>query len=310
MTRQLASLAHVVIDLIRSDPTAPPVERVGGAGLYAALGLRLSVTEPILLFSGVGRDMLDDHADFFTRWAIETAGFTVHSLHTPRTVVTYGRTGERDEQSFFGDDHFREHDPVLPPGTGRGDLIGLYTFQESQSPTWAELMAAKREADFVLLWELSAIDCGVDGWRRVVARLEAVDAVSLNLAEAQSLTGCRGPRDAAARFIQHGAKVVIIRDGPNGSYVASADQLLHAHAVPLAQIVDPTGAGNAYSGAFLGALATGRPLEEAIRVAAAAASFMLEQHGPPDTPPAPQRVAQRAARVSIDRADSGWRMPV
>jgi sugar/nucleoside kinase (ribokinase family) len=195
-------------------------------------------------------------------------------------------------------------------GTIRGDLIGLYTFQESLSPKWAELMAARRELDFVLLWELSAIDHGADGWRHVVARLDAVDIVSLNRAEGRSLTGCEDPYEVAVRFIQHGARVVIVRDGANGSYVASDDQLLHANALLPTQLVDPTGAGNAYSGAFLGAWATGRSLEEAIRVAGAAASFMLEQHGPPDTPPNPELVVERAARVWIDQADSGWKVPV
>jgi sugar/nucleoside kinase (ribokinase family) len=273
--------------------------------------LRLSVDEPVLVFSGVGRDMRENYADFFERWKLETTGLIIQSSRTPRTLVTYGRSGDREEQSLLGEDHFREHSPTLPAmGTLRGDLIGLYTFQESMSPKWAELMAARRASDFVLLWELSAIDHGPDGWSHVVARLDAVDVVSLNRTEGRSLTGYEDPYEIAVCFVQHGAKVVILRDGANGSYVVSDDQLLHANAVLPNQLVDPTGAGNAYSGAFLGAWATGHSLEEAARLAGAAASFMLEQHGPPDTPPNPELVVERAARVWIHRADSGWKVPV
>jgi sugar/nucleoside kinase (ribokinase family) len=286
-------LSHLVVDVLATGG-----EQLGGAGLYAALGLRMSTRQGVIPSSGVGRDFLGAHGDFFARWELDVAGLDARSAQTPRTLVSYGRDGRREERSLLGDAHFESMAPRLAdlPGT---KPLGLYVFQDAEPSRWCEVDALRRETGCPVLWELSALEHGPSGWHRVVARLSDVDIVSLNLDEAEALIGTRDPAAIVRRLIDRGAGIVALRAGERGSYVGSGAALLHVAPAPAARLVDPTGAGNAYSGAFLGAWVETGSLELAGRKAAVAASFVLEQLGPPPAPPAPELFASRLPEVSV-----------
>jgi sugar/nucleoside kinase (ribokinase family) len=296
MTRRAYGvLSHLVVDVL-----ATGAEHPGGAGLYAAIGLRMSSRRGVVPSSGVGRDFLDAHARFFTRWDLDVSGLDARSRQTPRTLVTYRPDGSREERSLLGDAHFESMAPRLADLVDRGtNPVALYVFQDAEPSRWYDVDGLRRGTGCPVLWELSALEHGPAGWRRVAARLASVDIVSLNLDEADALIGTRDPAAIVRRFIDHGARVVALRAGERGSYVASAAALLRVAPAPAARLVDPTGAGNAYSGAFLGAWVETGSLELAGRTAATAASFVLEQPGPPPAPPAPERFSGRLSEVPV-----------
>jgi ribokinase len=85
---------------------------------------------------------------------------------------------------------------------------------------------------------------------------------------------------AAEAFAALGPPVVVLKLGARGQYVydAAANGRWHVPAYPAA-VVDVTGAGDAYCGAFLVGLSeTGDPLEAAVR-ACVTASFVVEGLG-------------------------------
>lgn len=299
-------LSHLVVDVLATGG-----EHLGGAGLYAALGLRMSTRLGVVPSSGVGRDFLSAHADFFARWDLDVAGLDARSEQTPRTLVSYRPDGRREERSLLGDAHFESMAPRLADLVDNGTKpLALYVFQDAEPSRWCEVDALRRApvaaggrgaagTGCPVLWELSALEHGPSGWRRVAARLAEVDIVSVNLDEAEALVGTRDPASIVRQFTDHGAGVVALRAGERGSYVASGAALLHVGPAPATRLVDPTGAGNAYSGAFLGTWVETGSLELAGRTAAAAASFVLEQLGPPPAPPAVERFASRLSEVSV-----------
>lgn len=60
-----------------------------------------------------------------------------------------------------------------------------------------------------------------------------------------------------------GAEVVVVTDGARGSWVWSqAGEAFHQPAVPVSDVVDTTGCGDVYHGAFLHGLLSGWPLRE------------------------------------------------
>jgi len=67
--------------------------------------------------------------------------------------------------------------------------------------------------------------------------------------------------------------------GEDGSELCTAGEALHIPAVPPRQVVDPTGAGDAYRSGLMAGLADGRPLAEAARMGAVCASFAVEKLG-------------------------------
>ena len=126
----------------------------------------------------------------------------------------------------------------------------------------------------------------------------AADIFSPNLAEARSLVGEAAPDELAQRLADAGTRLVTLRMGADGSLVYAKEKnvLIHVPAVPTT-VVDPTGAGNAYSGGFLaGYLQTGN-LVTAARYATVAASFLVEQIGLPPITDHLRAEANRRSRM-------------
>jgi adenosine kinase len=61
--------------------------------------------------------------------------------------------------------------------------------------------------------------------------------------------------------------------------VAHGEHLTTIGVAKAEAVVDPTGCGDAYRGAFLRALADGRDIVEAAAMGSVCASFAVEQHG-------------------------------
>ncbi|WP_224982536.1 carbohydrate kinase family protein [Geomonas agri] len=87
---------------------------------------------------------------------------------------------------------------------------------------------------------------------------------------AESCTGASSLEQAAQALLQYGPKVVGITSGTRGSFLLSRDgKFFHQPAYPVEQVVDTTGAGDAYHGGFLFGLAQGLSLKESARYASA-----------------------------------------
>ena len=84
---------------------------------------------------------------------------------------------------------------------------------------------------------------------------------------------------AADDLRRRGALVALTR-GPEGSELHGPDGVVRIPVAPPRQVVDPTGAGDAYAAGLLAALRRGLPLDAAGRVAALSATYVVEQQGP------------------------------
>ncbi len=76
-------------------------------------------------------------------------------------------------------------------------------------------------------------------------------------------------------------KTLIITRGAKGSQIFTNDEegMIEVHAVKPRQIVDPTGAGDAYRAGFFWAYATGKDLKTCAQSASVSAAYAIEQYG-------------------------------
>ena len=116
------------------------------------------------------------------------------------------------------------------------------------------------------------------------AELLAVDILSPNQSEAESLTGVAvhdvaSARTAARRLRDLGAKAVVLKLGELGAFVldeAGREELVPARA---ASVVDTTAAGDAFTAGLAVALAEGRSLPDAARFGCAAGTLACMKLG-------------------------------
>jgi sugar/nucleoside kinase (ribokinase family) len=112
--------------------------------------------------------------------------------------------------------------------------------------------------------------------------LERVDAITLNDGEARQLTDCYNLVRAAKWIMKRGPKLVIIKKGEHGAFMFTGDTVFFAPAYPLEEVFDPTGAGDAFAGGFMGYLArcgevTEGALRRAVIYGSAMGSFAVEK---------------------------------
>ncbi len=90
-----------------------------------------------------------------------------------------------------------------------------------------------------------------------------VDMVTLNDAEARQLTEKANLVQAAQWIMALGPRHVIIKKGEHGAFMFTEKSIFFAPAYPLESVFDPTGAGDAFAGGFIGYLAATDDLSEA-----------------------------------------------
>ena len=95
----------------------------------------------------------------------------------------------------------------------------------------------------------------IEGKRdRLVSLLEKVDILLINDSEARQLAG-EANLLKASRWIQaHGPEMVVVKKGEHGAILFADDGVFFVPGYPLEALADPTGAGDAFAGGFLGYL--------------------------------------------------------
>lgn len=112
--------------------------------------------------------------------------------------------------------------------------------------------------------------------------LGRVDLVTFNDGEARQLTEQSNIVKAARWIMERGPRIVIIKKGEHGAYMFQNGEIFFAPAYPLEDVFDPTGAGDAFAGGFMGSLARSNDLStaslrRAVIYGSAMGSFAVER---------------------------------
>lgn len=252
---------------------------LGGSGTYAGLAASLFAKPGVVGI--VGNDFKPEHRKVLTDHGINLTG-----LRTDAERKTFHWKGR-----YYGDLNTR-------------DTVGLeLNCLEGYKP---EIPAAFRNYRFLLLanmppaMQMEAQDQmtgapftvadTVDDWIRMYPDdmkqiLPRVGVILLNDTESRMLSGCDNLVKAGREIQAMGADSVLIKKGEHGSLCFHRDDVRMFPAYPVEHLVDPTGAGDSFSGAFLGQLSREKSIAAArfglaIAYATVVASFAVEAFGP------------------------------
>jgi len=168
--------------------------------------------------------------------------------------------------------------PRLPAEAARAEVL----FLASMSPALQREVLAQSGARLVGADSMTDYTGPERGAVRDV--VHASDVLFLNRSELASLTGApitTWREEAIAMCGVGRLRAVVVKAGPKGASLVTADGVISLPPAPTAQVVDPTGAGDALAGGFLAACAAAErdddayfatALESGLRCAAAAIS--------------------------------------
>ncbi|GEQ84960.1 sugar kinase [Patiriisocius marinistellae] len=125
------------------------------------------------------------------------------------------------------------------------------------------------------------MDIALDDLKKVIAK---VDVITINDEEARQLSGEYSLVNASKKIMEMGPQYVVIKKGEHGALIFHKEEMFFAPALPLAEVFDPTGAGDTFAGGFTGYLAkTGdysfENMKRAIIYGSCLASFCVEKFG-------------------------------
>ncbi len=245
----------------------------GSALNCAVAAARLGIT---VEFVGVtGRDMMGDLlVDDLRKNGIGSQHVRRADEPTAVTIAVLDVNGERTFLSYRGAN-------AMPYGAVPADLIRAgdtlhlsgYSFQNDHS----------RQTALALIEQAKARGAGVSldpSFQFASARpsLADLDLIFPNLDEAQLLSGMDDPARAAALIRESGPKTVIVTLGAQGCYIHS-DQIPGFVPSYPAQVVDTTGAGDAFCGGFLAGLFWSLDTLNAAKIGHMAACHVIGQIG-------------------------------
>ena len=101
----------------------------------------------------------------------------------------------------------------------------------------------------------------------------------INESESFLLTKEKNIKDAAIALLSMGPEMVVIKKGSKGAELFSDKDHIEIGAFPITNVVDPTGAGDVFAGAFIASLAAQESSESALLSASASASISIESFG-------------------------------
>jgi len=157
---------------------------------------------------------------------------------------------------------------AVPPGA-RVLAIGGYLALSGLDPDGvADLFARARARGTATLLDIVVPRGADDPVRALRPVLPHVDCFLPNQDEARLVTGQDDPADQARALLEWGCASVVVTCGADGAVYADPDRLLRVRPFPV-EVVDGSGAGDAFTAGIILGLIEGWPPERRLRFAAA-----------------------------------------
>jgi sugar/nucleoside kinase (ribokinase family) len=275
----LLTVGSVAFDAIET-PYGKTDKIVGGAGTYICFSASFFVKEQGII-SVVGEDF-----PLATLQEMKDKGVNLEGLQIIEGGKTFFWSGKYHNDMNSRDTLATElnvlgtFDPIVPESYQNIDYLLLGNLSPEVQRTVIERLAVRPKLiamDTMNFWMDIALE-------ELLKTIQLVDVIIINDEEARQLSGTYSLVKAAAIIQAMGPKIVIIKKGEHGALLFHGENIFYAPALPLADVFDPTGAGDTFAGGFMGYIASTddysfENMKRAIIAGSALASFCVEKFG-------------------------------
>ncbi len=269
----------VVVGSVALDSVETPAETrdnlLGGSAVHFSYAA--SYFTPVRLVGVVGEDWPGEYTELLRSRNIDTAGLVVK-----RGEKTFAWRGRYHEDMNVRDtlelslNVMEDFDPVLPDDFRRSPFLFL-----ANGSTKIQLRVLD-QCPGATLAVADTMDHWIETEREELAELlRRVGGLVLNDSEARLLSREQNVVRAGRRVLEMGPQFVVIKKGEHGAMFFSRHETYVLPAFPTPDLVDPTGAGDAFAGGMMGYLAEQgnfepKTLKEAMAYGTLVASFAVE----------------------------------
>ncbi len=274
-------MSLLVVGSLGIDTIETPFGRVenvlGGSATYISTAASY-FAPPVRLVGVVGDDFPGEYLQFLENREIDLEGLQIdQGGKTFRWGGKYHYDLNSRDTLFTELNVFEKFTPIIPESYRKTTYVCLGNIDPDLQRKVLEQISRPRlvVGDTMNFW----ISGKMDSLRKT---LKLLDVLILNDAEAREMTREANLVKAAKSIIRMGPKTVVIKKGEHGAMMVTEQTIFSAPAYPLETINDPTGAGDAFAGGFVGWIARTDDLSEsnmkrAVIYGSTLASFCVER---------------------------------
>ena len=267
-------VGSVALDNVKT-PFGKAENALGGSATYASVAASYFAKPGIVAV--VGNDFPKKHVELLKRKKVDVSGLEFASGKTFRWEGFYEFDLNQAHTVSTELNVFSDFNPVLPQKYRNAK----YLFLGNISPALQlSVLNQMKKRPRLVVSDTMDYYIGKDP-EAVKQVIKKVDIGLMNEGEARKLFKTPNLISAAKQIISLDSEYAIIKKGEHGAIMLSKKGFFAAPGFPLENVVDPTGSGDSFAGAFIGFLAKSGNLNEknfrkAIIYASTVASFNAE----------------------------------
>jgi sugar/nucleoside kinase (ribokinase family) len=272
----LLVVGSVALDSIET-PFGKVRDAVGGSATFFSAAA--SMFAPVQLVGVVGDDYPMEELAFLRDRGVDMAGVAQASGESFRWsgIYSFDLNSRETLETRLG--VFADFKPVIPPSFRNADWL----FLGNIDPTLQ--LEVMQQVERPKLVACDTMNYWIEGRNaELLELLGHIDLLMVNDGEARQLSGEHNLLKAARWIQARGPSMVVVKKGEHGAILFARDFMFFAPGYPLEDIYDPTGAGDAFAGGFVGYLARAGVLDaehlrRAMIYGSAMGSFAVERFG-------------------------------
>lgn len=240
----------VALDNVKT-PTAEANDLLGGSASYAALAASYH-TSPVHLVGIIGHDFPQEHLDMLERHGVTLDGLERSDQESFTWTGEYHENMNDRTTHAVGLNVLESWSVQVPKAIADTPVVVLANMSPENQMQMLDGCTAEDSliiADSMDLWIQIARE-------KLLEVMQRIDIFVINDSEAKELCDTTNLMKAGAKILEMGPKLAIIKLGEFGAMLFGADgQHFRTTAFPLADVADPTGAGDSFLGGLGGYLA-------------------------------------------------------
>jgi sugar/nucleoside kinase (ribokinase family) len=245
-------VGSVALDTVET-PFARVEEVLGGAASYFSTAA--SLYNQVNLVAVVGSDFPREYLDFWRSRPVNLSGLQIEEGKTFRWIAQYHMDMNSRDTLDTQLGVYAGFHPSIPDEYCSCELLFLANIQpELQMEVLNQVPKPRLVVlDTMELWIKTAR-------RQLTEVIERVDVLLMSEEEVRQYTNQASIAAGVRQLLSMGLKYVVVKQGSYGALLFGADgTYFTAPTYPLEEVVDPTGAGDAFAGGFLGYLSNLEP---------------------------------------------------
>ena len=225
-------------------------DALGGSATYFSIAS--SFFTNVSLVAVVGDDFLESDRNKLIQHGVNISNLEIANGNTFRWKGIYDNSDVNIRETLDTQlNVFEEFNPILNDKNKQSEFLFLANIDPALQLKTLNQMTTRPK-----IVALDTMNFWIDDHKQnLTAIIKQVDILFMDNKEIASFTGEINVIKAAKKITEMGPKTIVVKKGEHGVLMLNQGNIFVAPAIPIENVIDPTGAGDSFAGGFMGHIA-------------------------------------------------------